>query len=140
MTFLLDTNVISELRKSQRSANPLVRAWVAQRRPSDMFLSVITIMEVEAGICRIERRDSAQGNRLRTWLEDDLLDVFANRVLPLDLAVGRRAARLHVPDPRPERDAMIAATASEHGMTVVTRNVKDFEPMGVPVLDPWAQI
>ncbi|WP_446223054.1 type II toxin-antitoxin system VapC family toxin [Nocardia sp. IBHARD005] len=139
MTFLLDTNVISELRKSQQSANPHVRSWVAQRRPSDLFLSVITIMEVEVGICRIERRDAAQGNRLRTWLEGDLLDVFANRILALDLAVGRRAARLHLPDPRPERDAMIAATASEHGMTVVTRNIKDFEPMGVPVLNPWVR-
>ncbi|MGY0500246.1 PIN domain-containing protein [Nocardia sp. FBN12] len=137
MTFLLDTNVISELRKSRQSANPQVRSWVAQRRPSDLFLSVITIMEVEIGIGRIERRDAAQGNRLRTWLEDDLLDVFANRILAFDLAVGRRAARLHVPDPRPERDAMIAATASEHGMIVVTRNLADFEPMGVPVLNPW---
>jgi toxin FitB len=137
VTFLLDTNVISELRKPPRSANPAVRSWVAQRRPSDLFLSVITIMEVEVGICRIERHDSTQGSRLRTWLEDDLLDVFANRILPLDLAVGRRAARLHVPDPRPERDAMIAATADEHGMTVVTRNVKEFEPMGVPVINPW---
>ncbi|TCJ99450.1 type II toxin-antitoxin system VapC family toxin [Nocardia alba] len=137
MTFLLDTNVISELRKSPQSVNPAVRSWVAQRRPSDLFLSVITIMEVEVGICRIERRDSAQGSRLRTWLEDDLLDVFANRILPLDLAVGRRAARLHVPDPRPERDAMIAATADAYGMTMVTRNVKDFEPMGLPVINPW---
>ncbi|MFC6011120.1 type II toxin-antitoxin system VapC family toxin [Nocardia lasii] len=137
MTFLLDTNVISELRKSPHSANPAVRSWVAQRRPSDLFLSAITTMEIEIGICRIERRDPVQGSRLRTWLEADVLDVFANRILPLDVAVGRRAARLHVPDPRPERDAMIAATASEHGMTVVTRNVKDFEPMGVPVINPW---
>ncbi|MFE7719712.1 type II toxin-antitoxin system VapC family toxin [Nocardia rhizosphaerihabitans] len=137
MTFLLDTNVISELRKSPQSANPAVRAWAAQRRPSDLFLSVITIMEVELGICRIERHDSVQGSRLRRWLEDDVLDVFANRILPLDLAVGRRAARLHVPDPRPERDAMIAATANEHGMTVVTRNTKDFEPMDVPIINPW---
>ncbi|MCP2319901.1 hypothetical protein APR12_005276 [Nocardia amikacinitolerans] len=137
MTFLLDTNVISELRKSSRVADQSVRAWVAGRRPSELYLSVITVMEIEVGIGRVERRDSTQGKQLRMWLEDKVLDAFAGRVLDLDLSTARRAAQLHVPNPRPERDAMIAATASEHGMTVVTRNVKDFAPMGVPVIDPW---
>lgn len=138
MTYLLDTNVISELRKSSRVANPSVRAWVAARRPSELYLSVITVMEIEIGIGRVERRDSVQGKRLRSWLEDEVLDVFAGRILDLDLASARRAAQAHVPDPRPERDTMIAATASEHGMTVVTRNTKDFSLLGVPTIDPWA--
>src|SRR5690606_3185569 len=131
VTYLLDTNVISELRKSSRVANPSVRAWVAARRPSEMYLSVITVMEIEIGIGRVERRDSVQGKRLRSWLEDAVLDVLAGRIRDLDLASARRAAQSHVPDPRPERDTMIAATASEHGMTVVTRNTKDFLPLGV---------
>ncbi|WP_280236297.1 type II toxin-antitoxin system VapC family toxin [Nocardia cyriacigeorgica] len=137
MTFLLDTNVLSELRKSSRIASPSVRAWIGGRRPSELYLSVITVMEIEIGIGRIERRDSIQGKRLRTWLDEEVLDTFAGRILDLDLASARRAARFHVPDPRPERDTMIAATASEHGMTLVTRNVKDFTPMGVPLIDPW---
>ncbi|WP_433598423.1 type II toxin-antitoxin system VapC family toxin [Nocardia sp. CA-135953] len=137
MTFLLDTNVISELRKSSQVADQSVRAWVAGRRPSELYLSVITVMEIEIGIGRVERRDSTQGKRLRMWLEDKVLDAFAGRILDLDLSAARRTAQLRVPDPRPERDAMIAATASEHGMTVVTRNAKDFGPMGVPVIDPW---
>ncbi|TLG13961.1 type II toxin-antitoxin system VapC family toxin [Nocardia cyriacigeorgica] len=138
MTYLLDTNVISELRKSPRVADPSVRAWVAARRPSELYLSVITVMEIEIGIGRVERRDSVQGKRLRSWLEDEVLDVFAGRILDLDLASARRAAQSHVPDPRPERDTMIAAIASEHGMTVVTRNTKDFSLLGVPTIDPWA--
>ncbi|MEU4343840.1 type II toxin-antitoxin system VapC family toxin [Nocardia sp. NPDC023852] len=137
MTFLLDTNVLSELRKSSRAANPSVRAWMAGRRPSELYMSVVTVLEIEVGIGRVERRDSTRGKRLRRWLEDDVLDVFAGRILGIDPAVARRVARLHVPDPRPERDAMIAATASEHGMTLVTRNVKDFAPMDVPVINPW---
>jgi len=138
VTFLLDTNVISELRKPTRVADPLVRAWAGGRRPSELYLSVVTVMEIEVGIGRVERRDATQGKRLRMWLEDDLLDVFAGRILAFDLATARRAAQLHVPNPRPERDAMIAATAGEHGMTVVTRNVKDFATMGVPLIDPWS--
>ncbi|KAF0848817.1 type II toxin-antitoxin system VapC family toxin [Nocardia caishijiensis] len=137
MTYLLDTNVLSELRKSARSADPRVRAWIAARRPSELYLSVVTIMEIDIGIGRVERRDADQGKRLRAWLDDTVLDAFDGRILAVDLAVARRAARLHVPDPRPERDALIAATADEHGMTVVTRNTKDFAPTGAPVIDPW---
>ncbi|MBF4999765.1 type II toxin-antitoxin system VapC family toxin [Nocardia sp. BSTN01] len=137
MTFLLDTNVVSELRKSARSVDPAVRAWIAGRRPSELYLSVVTVMELELAVARVERRDAAQGKKLRMWLEEDVLDVFAGRILALDLTSARRAGRLHVPDPRPERDAMIGATASEHGMTLVTRNLRDFEPMGVPTIDPW---
>lgn len=137
MSYLLDTNVVSELRKSARSINPSVRSWVAARSPSELYLSAITVMEIDIGVARVERRDPVQGQRLRTWLEDTVLDVFAGRILDFNLPSVRRAARLHVPEPRPERDAMIAATASVHGMTVITRNRKDFLPLGVAVLDPW---
>ncbi|WP_280300018.1 type II toxin-antitoxin system VapC family toxin [Nocardia neocaledoniensis] len=137
MTYLLDTNVISELRKPERSANADVRAWIRTRRPSELYLSAITILELEVGVGRVERRDSAQGKRLRTWLEEAVLGGFANRILPFDLSAARTAARFHVPDPRPERDAMIAATALEHQMTVVTRNTKDFAALGVLLVNPW---
>lgn len=138
MSHLLDTNVVSELRKSARRADARVRAWVADRVPSDLYLSTITVLEVEVGIGRIARRDAMQGERLQAWLDDELLDAFAARILPVDVPVARRAARLHVPDPRPERDALIAATAAVHGLTVVTRNVKDFAALDVPILNPWS--
>ena len=137
MTYLLDTNVISELRKSAARADPAVRAWIADRSPVDLHLSALTVLEVEIGIGRLRRKDATQADRLTAWLENDLLPVFSGRILPVDLAVARHAAHSHVPDPRPERDALIAATAAVHGMTVVTRNVKDFEPLGVPLVDPW---
>jgi len=137
MSFLLDTNVVSELRKPVRRADPRVRSWVASRRPSDMYLSVITILEVELGIARLDRRDHAQAQRLQSWLDEQLLDAFTGRILPIDLAAARRAARQHVPDPRSERDALIAATAAVHGLTVVTRNTKDFAALGIAVVSPW---
>jgi predicted nucleic acid-binding protein len=101
-------------------------------------LSVITVMEVEIGVARIERRDERQGVQLRRWLDRDLLPAFEGRLLPIDLAVARRAAGLHVPDPRSERDVLIAATALEQGMTVVSRNIADFASLGVKLLNPWS--
>ncbi|WP_068400101.1 type II toxin-antitoxin system VapC family toxin [Kribbia dieselivorans] len=139
MSYLLDTNVISELRKPAHRASSAVRAWVAARTPSDLHLSVMTILEVEVGIGRLGRRDTLQADRLRTWLEDDLMGSFHGRILAIDLPVARRAAQLHVPDPRPERDALIAATAMTHGLTVVTRNVKDFDAFGLAIINPWEQ-
>lgn len=139
MTYLLDTNVVSELRKPQRRADPAVRAWVGARAPSDLYLSAITILEIEICIARLRQRDVRQADLLLAWLEEDVLDAFDGRIAPVDVAVARRAARMHVPHPRPERDALIAATAVVHGMTVVTRNVADFEPMGVPLVDPWTR-
>lgn len=125
MSHLLDTNVVSELRKSARRADPNVRAW-AQRQPtSELSISVVTVMEIEIGIARLERRDSAQGQVLRTWLGRDLLAAFATRTLPVDLDVVRRAASMHVPDPRSERGVLIAATALTHNLVVVTRNIPD---------------
>jgi toxin FitB len=136
--FLLDTNVISELRKAgDGKADINVVAWLSSVDATNFYLSAVTVMEIELGILRIERRDPAQGARLRAWMDQRILPEFADRTLPIDTAVALRCAPLHVPDPRPERDAFIAATALAHGMTVVTRNVADFAPTGVPLLNPW---
>jgi predicted nucleic acid-binding protein len=136
--FLLDTNVISELRKAgDGKADANVVAWLSSVDATTFYLSAITLMEIELGILRIERRDPAQGARLRAWMDQHILPEFADRTLPVDTAVALRCAPLHVPDPRPERDAFIAATALAHGMTVVTRNIADFAPTGVPLLNPW---
>jgi len=136
--FLLDTNVISELRKAgDGKADANVVAWLSSVDATTFYLSAVTLMEIELGILRIERRDPAQGARLRAWMDQHILPEFANRTLPVDTAVALRCAPLHVPDPRPERDAFIAATALAHGMTVVTRNIADFAPTGVPLLNPW---
>ena len=136
--FLLDTNVLSELRKvGDGKADAHVVAWLSRGNATDFFISAVTLMEIEIGVLRIERRDRAQGTRLRAWMAQRILPEFADRTLPIDRAVVLRCAPLHVPDPRPERDAFIAATALVHGMTVVTRNVSDFAPTGVPVLNPW---
>ena len=136
--FLLDTNVISELRKAgDGKADANVVTWLSSVDATTVYLSAITLMEIELGILRIERRDPAQGARLRAWMDQHILPEFADRTLPVDTAVALRCALLHVPDPRPERDAFIAATALAHGMTVVTRNIADFAPTGVPLLNPW---
>jgi len=136
--FLLDTNVVSELRKAKSGkADPNVVAWANTIPVPEMFLSSITVLELEAGVLLAERRDPAQGSILRVWLETRVLPTFADRVLPVDTAVALRCAKLHVPDPRPERDALIAATALVHGMCMVTRNVEDFQATGVGILNPW---
>jgi toxin FitB len=134
--YLLDTDVVSQLRRPERADRRLL-AWAQTSAVDEQFLSSITIHELELGIRLIERRDDEQGIRLRRWLEAVVLATFADRVLPIDTAVARRCAALHVPDPRPARDAFIAATALVHGLTVVTRNVRDFAPMGVEIIDPW---
>jgi toxin FitB len=136
--FLLDTNVISELRKvGDGKADANVVAWMSSVDATSLYLSAITLMELELGILRIERRDTAQGSRLRTWMDDYILPEFSGRTLPVDAAVALRCARLHVPGPRASSDALIAATAFVHGMTVVTRNLSDFEAIGIPLLNPW---
>jgi predicted nucleic acid-binding protein len=136
--FLLDTNVISELRKARAGkADPNVTAWARLVPTASLFLSVIVIQELEIGTMLAERRDPSKGGILRAWLNDHVLPGFAERILPIDTAVARRSAALHVPDPRPIRDAFIAATALTHGMTVVTRNTVDFELTGVQTLNPW---
>ena len=138
MMFVLDTNVVSELRKARLGkANTNVTAWAESVDAADLFVSAITIMELELGVLSIERKDATQGAILRSWLEQQVLPEFARRTLPVDTAVAQRCARLHVPDKRSERDALIAATALVHGMTVVTRNTADFVPTGVSLIDPW---
>jgi toxin FitB len=134
--YLLDTNVLSELRRGTR-ANAGVMAWSKGVAADDLFISTITIFEIERGILLIERRDASQGEMLREWLDAKALPAFASRILPVDTAIARRCAQLHVPDPRGECDALIAATALVHGLTLVTRNITDFRAMNVPLLNPW---
>lgn len=139
MMYVLDTNVVSELRKagSGRADAQLVR-WTESVDAAELFVSAITIMELEMGVLSIERKDATQGAMLRAWMDQHVLPEFSSRTLPIDTAVAQRCARLHVPDRRSERDALIAATALVHGMSVVTRNVADFTPTGVAVVNPWS--
>lgn len=133
--YLLDTNVVSELRKAQADEN--VVAWARSVTAPSLFLSAITVLELETGILRTERRDPAQGGLLRSWLDNHVMPAFAGRILAVDSAVALRCARLHVPGRSNECDALIAATALVHGLTVVTRNVADFQSSGVRLINPW---
>jgi predicted nucleic acid-binding protein len=136
--YLLDTNVVSELRKAPSGrADARVVAWAASVAVPMLFISSITILEIEIGILQIERKDPAQGMPLRGWLENNVLPAFDGRIIAFDTSGARRCASLHVPDRRSDRDAMIAATALVHGMQVVTRNTADFEATGVLLINPW---
>ena len=136
--YLLDTNIVSELRKAKTNkANKNVTAWAISVPATSLFLSAISILELETGVLLIERRDAVQGAVLRVWLDDYVIPAFSGRILAIDTAVAQRCAKLHVPDPGAERDTLIAATALVHGMTIVTRNVMDFEHTGVKILNPW---
>lgn len=136
--FLLDTVVVSELRKVRSGrANPGVAEW-ASAVGAPLFISVITLQELENGVLLAERADPVQGAVLRAWLDGSVAAAFAERILPVDEQVARRAAALHVPDPAPVADALIAATAIIQGMVVVTRNVRDFGRFdGLDVINPW---
>lgn len=139
--YLLDTNVISELRKvGDGKANDAVVAWVSGIDAGEMFISALTLMELETGILRIERRDFEQGTRLRVWFETQVCPEFEDRTLSIDAAIVRRCAQLHVPDPKSERDALIAATALENGLTIVTRNIEDFASTGALLVNPWQEV
>jgi predicted nucleic acid-binding protein len=114
-----------------------VAQWADSVDAIHLYLSAITVQELEMGVLLVERRDLVQGAMFRTWLDSHVLPAFAGRILPVDTAVALRSARLHVPDPRPVRDCLVAATALVHGMTVVTRNIADFKAYGVLLLNPW---
>ena len=136
--YLLDTNTVSELRKAKTDKiDKNVQAWANHVSTTILFISVITVLELELGILLLERRDNQQGAILRTWLHDHVLPAFSGRILDIDTTVARRCAALHVPDRRSDRDALIAATAIVYGMTVVTRNVSDFRPTGAEIFNPW---
>ena len=138
MMFILDTTVVSELRRVRLgAADKRLRVWAESVDAADLFVSAITIMELELGVLPIERKDAARGAVLRAWLDQHVLPEFLERTLPVDTAVALRCAKLHVPNRRGERDALIAATALVHGMTVATRNVADFAPTGVHLMNPW---
>jgi predicted nucleic acid-binding protein len=136
--FLLDTNVVSELRKAKSGrAATAVLDWARSTPTASMFLSAISILELEIGVLLVERRDRTQGASLRRWLNDQVLPAFSDRILPIDTQTALRCASLHVPDPHSERDALIAATALVHGMTLATRNTSDFRSTGVSLVNPW---
>jgi toxin FitB len=138
VTWLLDTNVVSELRKAKAGkANPGVVKWAIAADRAQLFISAVTVHELELGVLLVSRRDKRQGKMLRTWLDQSVLRAFEGRVLPIDVSVALRGASLHVPNPQPFRDGLITATAMVHGLTVVTRNVGDFQFPGLPVLNPW---
>lgn len=134
--YLLDTNVISEMRKADQ-ADPQVQRWSRSSSADQEFISIVTLYELEIGVLRMERRDPLQGARLRQWLKLQILPTFNDRMLLFDRQVAVMAATLQVPNPRCERDCYIAATALVHNMAVVTRNVRDFEGMGVRIVNPW---
>jgi predicted nucleic acid-binding protein len=134
--YILDTNVISELRKA-RKTHPNVKKWAEPLPSASLYISVISVLELEIGILLVNRRDQQQGAILRAWMDGHVLPTFSNRILAMDTAVAQRCATLHVPNPRSDRDALIAATALVHGLTVATRNVADFERTGVGVFNPW---
>ena len=136
--YILDTNVVSELRKAGAGkANAGVVSWAEKVPANQLYLSVISILELEQGILQVSRRDIQQGKLLRDWLEQHVIPAFQERILPIDLPVALRCASLHVPDPGAERDTLISATALVHGMTIVTRNTKDFAATGAKLLNPW---
>jgi hypothetical protein len=138
LKYLLDTNVVSELRKvGDGKADLNVTAWLSARDSRDFYISAITILELERGILSIQRRDIEQGSRLRAWMDSRVRPEFADRIISIDEAVATRCAHLHIPDRRNEADALIAATAIVHGLVVVTRNIQDFQETGVVVVDPW---
>jgi hypothetical protein len=134
--YILDTNVISELRKA-RKTHPNVRKWAEPLSSASLYISVISVLELEIGILLLDRRDKEQGAILRAWIDSHVLPTFSGRILAIDTDVAQRCATLQVPNPRADRDALIAATALVHGLTVATRNVADFERTGVSVLNPW---
>ncbi len=137
--YLLDTNVLSEARKIDAGrADPQVALWFSQVSETDLHISVLTLFEIQKGMLLKARRDPVQARQIEIWLTDWVRPGFKGRIIGLDDETALHAAHLHVPDPRPLLDALIAATALVHGLTLVTRNIRDFRNTGVALLDPWA--
>lgn len=136
MKYLIDTNVLSEARKP--SGDPGVKDWLRGQSSPDLAVSVITVLEIDVGIRLLRRRDPGSAAILQRWLDQRVLAAFKGRVLPFDLACAGWTAPMHVPDPAPEHDAIIAGTALAHGLTVVTRNEDDFARLGVAIVNPWS--
>jgi toxin FitB len=136
LSYLLDTNVISELRKGKR-AQPSVSAWFADIPDEEIFLSVLTIGEIRLGVENVRRRDPDSAAFLDSWLAR-LREVHGDRILPIDRAIAEEWGRMNVPDPVPVIDGLLAATAKILGLTLVTRNIKDVEGAGIALLDPFA--
>jgi toxin FitB len=134
--YVLDTNVISELRRGKAGQSEAVRAWAAGQAASGLFLTAITMLELELGVQALEQRTPPQGGALRLWLSG-LSAAFHGRILSFTQTTAPVCAALHRPNTRSERDAMIGAIAKEHGFSVVTRNTTDFEGMGVALINPW---
>lgn len=138
MKYLLDTNVVSELRKvGDGKADLNVAAWLSAQDSRDLYISAITILELEREILSIQRRDIERGARLRTWMDSRVRPAFAQRTIAIDEAIATRCAHLHIRDPRNEADALVAATGVVHGLVVVTSNIEDFQGAGVILVDPW---
>lgn len=135
MRYVLDTNIVSALRVPSR--HPQVARWADGMPRRDLYLAAPTLAEIERGVIRKEATDPAQGRALRVWFEHGVLAGFGERILPFDREAARILARYPVPQDAPLDDALIAAVAEAHGMTVVTRNVRHFAPTGVALLNPW---
>lgn len=134
--FVLDTNVLSELRQGKPHRDPRVLAWASGQEAARLYFSAATAFELEVGVLGMERKDKTQGERLRNWWTL-VQAAFAGRILPFRGSTALLCAPLHVPDKRPYRDTMIAATALEHGFALVTRNVSDFQVPGLKLVNPW---
>jgi len=140
MSFLLDTNVISELRKKPSARTEVFNDWADSMSVGICAVSVVTLFELERGVLLLERRDPNQCNIMRAWLDSYVLPVFKKSIVPIDVETALKAASLHVPDPAPFFDALIAASALTKGYIVVTRNTKDFERFGVTCINPWVSV
>jgi len=134
VTYLLDTNILSDARRRRSTS---LMGWLQEQEIGTLFLSVVSVLELERGVRRKERVDPVGAEPLRRWLDEDVKPMFVGRVLPIDGRTAVTAASLHVPDPRPEMDALIAATAIVHDLVLVTHNTKDFPADRVRLLDPW---
>lgn len=138
MKYLLDTNVLSEYRKVEKgTANPNFVKWQQHILLNQLYLSSITVMEINIGILRLARKDKKQASILKNWLDNKVLPNFKQQVLSFDLTTAIICSELHIPDPRPERDTMIASTALQHNLILVTRNVKDFNIPNLSILNPF---